>query len=505
MISSTLTALSEGTVELFGGAQPSRASIAEDRFQGRLVAELAAELGYAAAQPSRLRRQYNRNLGSGDYVLYRDREDLVRVSRNLDLEGMIYEILIESYNNAIVGCGFMPRGKTDLAKETVKLFEEWAEDPAQCDARQVQTYREMQWHEHREKLLCGDILTVFRDDLRLQHIESERIVNPNRVSDGKTGRGTWYRQGVEVDESGVPIWYHIADFDDLGSSIDVKTERIDARFASLQARRKWINDSRGTPQFATQFPRIIGLEEYTDAVETAAKLHAIFAAIFKAKRPGQFQSALKSGKTETNTHSGRMTNMMDMERGKILTIGAEDSVEPFQPTQPTQQFEPFVVTILKLCSALTGIPYEMLYADVTKSNFSVSRLARILKDDAVARPRAQYLNTGPKRTFRWWLYNAILKGVVPDDPEAHQVEWPMPPMRILEPAKEIRPMVEAIENNLISKEESVEQYGRDLDRVLDERAREVAREKELGIKPNPLSGSAPKEEGAEDEKEDPTE
>ena len=138
----------------------------------------------------------------------------------------------------VVGWGIRPKPKIDARvlglsdkaaeewqRTALREFELWAKT-AMCDATRQNTFWEMQELAFRSMLVSGDVFALFGEKenalnpyrLVIRLIEADRVSTPESTGDSEaqnTDSGGRIVDGVEVDESGEIVRYHIATYHPL--------------------------------------------------------------------------------------------------------------------------------------------------------------------------------------------------------------------------------------------------------------------------------------------------
>lgn len=451
----------------------------------------ADALAYRAADPSRLRREYRSSLGSGEYVLWRDRENVRDFSRRMYLLSAEFVGFIDRMVEVVLGSGLRPMAQDDAAVKAVEMFERWGEEAA--DARGMEGFEELQRMALRAMLIDGDIGVAPDSRMGLNFVESERIQSPG----GKRFDNSKIADGVEMDARGRAVAFHVSEYDPSGAMVMPDTRRVPADRFWFLSRRTRPSATRGLPILATACDRFAGLEEYVDAVQAAAQIHAMFAAVVTSESPQQFRSALATG-TETTTGadgSARVNSLASLAPGTILTLGTNEKIMAMQGSQPTAQFDQFVRAMLNKASAVTGLPLEVAVLDNTRVNFSTARMAQIQADNAAKPMRRQFVRNFCDRVYRWFVAQMVLRGELRADGGLLRIEWVTPARQLLDPMKEYQALAFAVGNNLMSHEAALLSIspGMKFAKLMEQRKYEMDLQRTLGILPTKagIEGGAP--------------
>lgn len=448
--------------------------------------------GHGAAQSSRLRQDYNRAVGSGDYVNELDREAVVRFSRHMDMNSIHFPLFIDRYVDLVIGKGLMPRAPGDSAAiRAVEMFERWARRDA--DHKRIRSYQQLQRLWQREALIAGDYGRIRTTEETIQGVESERIGARFRTAsdDNKDGYVT---DGVEVDKEGRPKRYWISPWQWRSPITTQQETAVDVRNFSLVAHRKR-DTVRGMPLMANALEAIARLEETHVAVNIAIKLAALLSVFISSESPGAMRTSLKTGsETGTNNETGSTTirDTAQLGPGGIALLKPNESVETVQGAQPSTGYKDYEELSLGLIAACVGIPVEMALLSVANSNFSTAKLAKLLAEDTAEPVREEFVRQQCWVDYEWFVARQVASGALPGPIGQYfeKVTWTKPVIRVGDPLVEAKTRQIEIEQNFRSKDDVVlENYGGDPDQVAIDRQREKQREAEMGIVPPTTPGA----------------
>lgn len=479
-------------------AQERRRIAATRARAAQTITEVLATAGYGAARSSRLRKDYAKSVGSGDFIMERDREKLVRFARNLDMLSPVLRPFATQVVTLVVGSGLRPRASGDSpAQRAIALFNAWADDPLRCDLAGRMSFWDYQRFAVREGLIAGDMGVVMTSAGMLQAVESERIDTPPGKYAARRNDGVdRVVDGVEVDDHGRALRYHVASWTASGSGLSTDYKQIDAAYFALVASRQRASQVRGVPLIASALERLAMSDETQVAVDVAIRVAACFAMVVTSAFPGATRDAIKTG---TATRQGNGDNPVDESRsmyggdiGAAVFLNPGEEMKTVQGAQPTVGYLDYHRAVMTIIAASIGFPVEAVLLDNSRANFSVSRLAMIQAQNTADPMREELARQLCHPVFRWFTARAVARGELSGNlDELTAVRWSPPRVRLLDPEKEIRGYLLEIENNLASKADVMEQLGRDFDQVAADRAGERKVEQQLGITPAPMQGAAP--------------
>lgn len=472
--------------------------------------------------------------------IYRDRI----VSRVRDMarnDGWASGSVTRILDNA-VGANFRPIAKVDyraLAMQTgIKAFDAkwadeygraveaawrtWAKDPnCYCDVERKKTVSQMLRLAFRHKLVDGDALAVlqYRTD-RLGHgraryattvqiVDPDRLSNPQQVFDMLNIRG-----GVEIDDDGVPVAYHIrkAHMGDWWSAEKTMTwERIKRETAwgrpivvhDFDSERA--GQHRGTSVFTPIVQRLKMLIKYDEVELQASILNAIFGAyITSPYDPRLFEDGLKTDDVleyqdmRTDFHKDNRISLQSGARMPILAPGEE--VATVNAARPTSNFAAFESAALRNVAAALGISTQQLTQDWSDVNYSSARSAMLEAWKTLTRRRDDFASGFAQPIFSSFIEELHDLGEVPLPAGAPEflaakaaycrAQWMGPGRGWVDPVAEKKGAILGMDSGMSTLEMEVsENVGEDWEELLDQRAREIEAFKERGL-PVPTWGQA---------------
>ncbi len=262
----------------------------------------------------------------------------------------------------------------------------WAELP-ECDITRAQNFYGLQSLVFRSVLESGDCFVIPTMEgkgsaykLALQVIEADRICNPNFAAD--TDRLV---QGVELDEFGAPVAYHICNkHPGARQRSGLKWTRVPAfqeggrRNVLHIFERRRPGQTRGVPYLSGVIEPLKQLKRYSDAEISAAVISAAFA-VFVKMDPEAFSTLFDddSGKTYLNAAKkwdGSVPTANMDSPGKAVNLLPGESVEAPDLGRPNAQFDPFFLAVCKQIGSMLELPVEVLLKNFN-SSYSASRAA----------------------------------------------------------------------------------------------------------------------------------
>jgi lambda family phage portal protein len=315
-----------------------------------------------------------------------------------------------------VALGVTEEQAAEWEKITKREFHCWAKSK-DCDITRTNNFYEIQALAHRSELVNGDALCLLPmkkvDSLpystRIQLVEADRLSNPNFGQDTETLVG-----GVQMDEYGAPVAYHIANYHpgEMVRNKKMEWTRIPA-FSSTTGRRNVIHlyqkerigQTRGIPDLTPVIEPLKQLGDFTEAELEAAAVSAMFA-IFVTTEGGEGLAPVEP--TEETGASSSDTDFK-VNPGMLVDLAPGEKVETAQSNRPNANFDPFVLAILRQIGMGLGLPYEILIKHFTAS-YSAARAAMLEAWRYFATERESLAVNFCQPIYEAWMWEAVASG-----------------------------------------------------------------------------------------------
>ncbi|OGW80882.1 MAG: phage portal protein [Omnitrophica bacterium RIFCSPHIGHO2_02_FULL_51_18] len=484
---------------------------------------------YKGASRDRLRSSWIPGGGSADQDLLPELSDIRERSRDLNRNDAHASGITSTMTVNVIGTGIRPQSRVDKEELGIddKVTEEfqrkaeriWKRWIPYADAGERMDFYEIQQLVDRQILENGEAIIVplrleEKDrpyPLALQLIESDRLNTP---PDKKSDKAV--RSGVRIGENGEPVSYFIQKTHP--GDISHRTREEAMQYIEIQAKgimgRKNIfhlyyvsrsGQTRGVPFFAPVLTYFKDLAEYAEAELVAARIAACFSLFITSE--ASMDVAVNSAYEKNQ--SGQIIE--SLEPGMIKHLMPGESITSFNPQRPSATFEPFVDRILRAISAALGLPYELVAKDFSKTNYSSARAA-LLEARRYFKVRQEWL--AQKLCQPVWemlLEEAYLRGEIDAGnfyekgrpmPAWVRARWIAPGWSWVDPLKEVKASREAIAGNISSLADEVAGQGKDWEEILEQRAREEQKRKELDLPEMAVGSKTPKDEEDEETKQE---
>jgi lambda family phage portal protein len=387
--------------------------------------------------------------------------------------------------------------QTDKLETTIEReFSLWA-DSVNCDLVRLNNFYELQQLVFMSSLMCGDAFALLPYtkrigmpyDLRVQLIEADRVCDPYY-------KGTQnISAGVECNDNGEIIAYHIANFHPLSTYKSNYTwTKVDA-FGAKTGRRNVIHimeserigQRRGVPILAPVIEALKQLGRYTEAELMAAVISGMFTIFIESKSNSE-EAPLGSMLPDGDQVDSEDENSYELGNGAIVALGEGETAKETNPGRPNTAFDGFISSVCKQIGAALEIPNDLLLKQFNAS-YSASRAA-LLEAWKMFRMRRTWLgNDFCQPIYEEWLSEAVAKGRIyapgffdsPIIKKAYcNAEWNGPSQGQLDPVKEANAAVIRLENGFSTRsKETVELTGGDFVKNNRQRIKEEKMRQEL--------------------------
>lgn len=383
-------------------------------------------------------------------------------------------------------------------KLNTQLEREWAlfADSKDCDIARTCNFNQLQRLAFLSALMSGDVFALLPIKKRpgvtyglcVQLVEADRVCNPYDRPEIDN-----FRAGIELDEYGAPIRYHVAKYHPNSLMIGTLNTwtAVDA-FGSKTGRRNVLHlmdlerpgQRRGVPFLAPVIESLKQLGRYTDAELMAAVVSGLFTAAITSDAPnfdlGELGSVDLGDDPDAVSEEGDDPGVA-LGNGTVIQLAPGEKLETVNPGRPNAQFDPFVTAILRQIGASLEIPMELLVKHFTAS-YSASRAALLEAWKLFKTQRTWLASDFCQPVYEEWLAEAVARGRIKapgffKDPLLRKAycraEWNGPAPGQIDPLKEVNAAVVRVNNCFSTRaKETAELTGGDFDANLRARIKE---------------------------------
>jgi lambda family phage portal protein len=224
------------------------------------------------------------------------------------------------------------------------------------------------------------------------------------------------------------------------------------------------------------------LDQYDDAELDRKKVAAMFAGF--VTRPGA-DDVMGEDSAQKDADGAAL---IGLQPGTMQLLLPGEDIKSSDPADVGGSYEAFQYRTLLACCAAMGVPYTNVTGDLRQANYSSLREGKI-----EFRRRIEQFQHGTlvfqlcRPVWQRWLRDAALSGALdlagfPQDPARYlAVKWIPPKWDWVDPLKDRKAEIEAIEAGLKSRSDVIESEGYDAEEVDRRIAADHAREQELGL------------------------
>jgi lambda family phage portal protein len=316
------------------------------------------------------------------------------------------------------------------------------------------------------------------DRFAIQFLEADLLDEELNI---KLDNGNAVRMGVEVDEFGRSVAYHLLrehpGDHEFSNSYSRKHTRVAASelLHIFQADRP--HQTRGAPPMAAAINALKMLHGYREAELVAARVAAAKMGFITSPDGDGY-----SGDDLEDTH----TPIMSAEPGSFEQLAAGQSITMFDPTHPTTAFSDFHKAVLRGIASSLGISYAALASDLESVNYSSIRQGALDERDNYRTLQAFLITHFIEPVFQSWLTSAMTSGSLPLPMTRYEkfstsIIYRPRGFSWIDPVKEINAQVTGIQNGLLSMQDVANHYGADIEDVFESIQREKELAKRYGI------------------------
>ncbi|SHN18305.1 phage portal protein [Roseibium suaedae] len=487
------------------------------------------------------------NLNSADADWLPDRDLAVSRTRDLERNEGAVSSGVDRQVDMLVGGTFRLNSKPsarllgisqseadELGQSIQTEWQAYAEDPIfRCDAERQLNFVGLMGLMAREFVAGGEAFGVLRwlekpgrDYATAMHvIDTDRLCNPNGTMDTATLRG-----GVETDEDGAPIAYHVrkahpSDVFSYGAEswIWQRFERWDE--VGDWQRPKVIHcydkrrpgQSRGVSRLVTALSRMKMLASYSKAELNTAALNASIVGAIYTQLGADYAAETLGGanfgqgtdwKGFNQSRSEFYQGGNSMDQARFLTLFPTDRLDLNSQPRQTSGFASFQQSFLRSLAASLGVSYEQLSMDWSQTNYSSARAALNEVWRGIHRLRGLLVSGIANLWFAAWLEEALDRGKVDVPAGAKSFyeapagylrgDWIGPARGYIDPVKEAQAAIMRMGARMTTLERETAEQGGDWEVNIEQLAREAEHLARNNLTPV-AAASVPAKPGLDDE------
>lgn len=188
----------------------------------------------------------------------------------------------------------------DWSESVETRFSLWGRSHRICDYMQQNTFQAIQREARIEALITGDCLVVLRQTKRTR-LPSIQLISGNKIqtplgSDDMLDNGNRIRWGVEIDDAGRHVAFHVVDEKGQSSRIPAYGGSSGRRVAWLvYGTEKRLEDTRGQPLLSQVLQSLKEIDRYRDSAQRKAVVNSFLAMFIKKTEDKQGSRPITGG------------------------------------------------------------------------------------------------------------------------------------------------------------------------------------------------------------------
>lgn len=402
---------------------------------------------------------------------YQDIEQARDMDRNDGLVGILADRRVDN----IVQSGFTLDPKTGDKKLDLDLWQRWEDysnDPDQCDIAGESTWKEMERQCVRSESIDGDIVAIGTQGGHFQLLESHAIQTQGKVDDTFLG--------VTTDRYRKRLQYHVMeDLDQYarkGDSVPIDVRNADGvrqLFHVYNPRR--VNVTRGVTQLAPIFSYSGMLEDINFAKLVQQQVVSCFA-IFRKIAAGSesLPSVDGYGSPSTETTPAGTRQIDGVSPGMEITGNPGEELQGFSPNVPNSEYFQQVRLILQIIGVNFGLPLCLVLMDGSETNFSGWRGAVDEARKGFVADQLNLVRRLNRPAYKWWLSRqidmdpALKRASEKKKINIYNHNWNMPTWSYIEPVADAEGDATQLRNALTSPRRLHAARGKDWEEISEE-------------------------------------
>lgn len=293
------------------------------------------------------------------------------------------------------------------------------------------------------------------------------------------------RQGVEVDEWGRPVAYHIWKRHpfDAGTAGGYTAQQERLRIPAADIIHAFIplrpGQSRGIPDAAPILTTLKMLDGYVEAELVAARTASASMGALEDLPGDETATPAANPNAEGVDDNHAPAIAAEAEPGALLDLrGKRARLALWDPQHPTSAFPDFTRMLSHYVAMGFGLSYGTLTGDLSQANYGSLRVGML--DERQHWERLQHFVIGHvlERVYREWLKAALLNRMIAgitdfDAARWSRVEWQPQGFDWIDPLKDAAGDLLEVAAGVSSLTRMAAKRGRDLEMIIEERAREI--------------------------------
>lgn len=439
--------------------------------------------GYDAVEDKGRRRVATGVLRSEDKELQpAGRRDMLANARDLWRNFAIAAWAIRKHLDYVATFSFQSRNNDKALDSRVEELVGWWSRRANFDVARRHSLRRFTRMLEARKTTDGDVFALKHASGRVQGVEGDRVRTPHGLPPGVAADELTH--GVQVDRYGAARAYSVCrrrkwggfEFDRMVSS------RHMLQHAAWEPCR--FDQVRGVTPLSSAMNNLRDTKDVVEYAVAKAKVAQLFGLVIYSDGDDSVgnHSIVESGaSTASDTDETEDKYVVDMGKGPFkLELQGRDRAAWLSNPVGSSDLAVFLKSVIMIALKSLDIPYS--FFDESHTNYSGQRQAWLQYDQSAGEKRKDLQEIlDPLLAWRLglWIRDGLLE--LPEGMTLGQLRWEWVPKGIpwIDPLKEIKAFIAALDAKLMSRQRILKAWGEDWWEVVDEID---AEEERLGIK-----------------------
>ena len=313
---------------------------------------------------------------------------------------------------------------------------------------------------------------------QLQFLEADHL--DENLNDNSLKNGNKIKMGVELNNYGKPIAYHL--FKNHPFDQTYQTENYHIRVPAEEIIHIFMptrpEQTRGVTPIANTMANIQLLKGYLQAEITSARIGA--------SKMGFFTSGDGDSYVGDGDYENTFNPTMSAEPGTFEQLASGTQFQSFEPSHPGTAFDSFLTSVLRSIASGLNISYHSLSNDLTSVNYSSIRQGALEDRSSFALHQQFIIDHFIEPVYKSWLEMAISTGYInlpisKYDKWANSVSFIPRSWAWIDPLKEMQAHVVGLQNGTTTFSDIAATSGRDTEELFEQHQKEAELAKQYGI------------------------
>jgi len=212
--------------------------------------------------------------------------------------------------------------------------------------------------------------------MALELIEADRLAEEKDTYNLPRKENHRINRGIELDELGRPVAYWIYPNHPTDPyTLRGEPRRIEADEIIHLYNRQRVGQTRGISMFAPVVGWLRDLGMYVENELQASAVASCFTVAIKTE--GGIQGLTPPSSAVANTADTDGNRYEYLQPGMVMHLNPNESIESANPGRPNSASEPWINLMLRGIAVGTGLSYETVARDYSKTNYSSNRASQL--------------------------------------------------------------------------------------------------------------------------------